>query len=346
MKGNDIFSHYVIKGKTVKNRAIRSAVNDHLGNLDGTVSDSEIEMYDTLGRGDIGIIITGHISVCPDLNYRADIAQLSVGDDDKIVGLRRIASKIHEYDSLAIAQISLAGPNGLTPFDFNQISTEQMQTIGRWFIDAARRVKKAGFDGVQIHMAHWYFLQAVLNKDLNHRTDCYGNNILLPLEIVDGVLNECGDDFIVMVKMNCHQTEAQADDCEILAEYVDKLMHAGVDLFEISGKTFTREDKKAELYYLDSVKYLREKIQGVTLSLVGGIYNIDAIKKALETTDFVSFGRVLLTQPDFIAKLKAGELKASRCLRCNMCFKIFATKYERCVYGPVIPKLEETFKPL
>ncbi len=344
MKGNIIFSTYEIKGKTIKNRAIRSAVNDHLGNIDGTVSDAEIDMYDSLGRGDIGIIITGHLSVSPNLKYRADTAQLCIGDDEKIKGLSRIASKIHEYDSLAIAQISLAGPQGLTPFDFNQISTEQMHQIGEWFVDAAVRAKKAGFDGVQIHMAHWYFLQAVLNKDLNHRTDRYGDNILLPLEIIEGIRKECGDDFIVMVKMNCHQTETGGDDYYILAQYVTQLMENGVDLFEISGKSFISEDKKSELYYLDSVKYLREKVPDVTLSLVGGIYNRDAIDKALEFTDFVSFGRVLLTQPDFVANLKTGALDSSRCLRCNMCFKIFATKYERCVYGPVIPKLEETFK--
>ncbi len=61
-----------IKGKIIKNRFIRSAVNDHLGNVDGTVSDAEIEMYDTLGRGEIGVVITGHMSVSPSLFNTAD----------------------------------------------------------------------------------------------------------------------------------------------------------------------------------------------------------------------------------------------------------------------------------
>ncbi len=62
------FSPIEVKGKTIKNRFIRSAVNDHLGNTDGTVSDAEIEMYDTLGRGEIGVVITGHLSVSPSLD--------------------------------------------------------------------------------------------------------------------------------------------------------------------------------------------------------------------------------------------------------------------------------------
>lgn len=343
------FRHFEIKGKNIKNRFIRSAVNDHLGNEDGTVSDAEIEMYDKLGHGDIGVIITGHLSVCPDLKYRADIVQLSIGDDDKVAGLKRIAQKIHEYDSLAIAQISLAGPKGLTPFDFNELPTEKMEEIGRWFIAAAVRAKKAGFDGVQIHIAHWYFLQAVIDVDLNHRTDKYGgtveNMVRLPREIVEGVRQACGDDFIIMVKMNAHNTDEGIDDYALLTQYVDVLANAGVDLVEISGKDFTQKDKKAELYYLDAVKVLRTHFPRLPLSVVGGIYTRRAVDEALMTTDFVSLGRALLTQPDFINMLKDGATDKSRCLHCNKCFEIFATKYKRCVFGPVLPKLEETFAP-
>ncbi len=341
------FSPIELKGKSIKNRFIRSAVNDHLGNTDGTVSDAEIEMYDILGRGEIGTIITGHMSVCPDLEYRADIAQTSIGDDDKIKGVKRIAEKIHEYDSLAIAQLSLAGPKGLNPFDLNGLSTGQMEEVRRWFIDAAIRAKKAGFDGVQIHIAHWYFLQAVVNADLNHRTDKYGgsteNLIRLPREIVEGIAAECGPNFIIMVKMNAHNTSEGLDDYDLLINYVSALVNAGVDLVEISGTDFARKDRKAQLYYLDAAKILRARFPELLISLVGGIYSKDAIETALETTDFVSLGRAILTQPDFILRLKDGELLQSRCLHCNKCFEIFASKYERCVFGPINPKLEETF---
>lgn len=341
------FTPFKLKGKEIKNRFIRSAVNDHLGNPDGSVSDAEIEMYDALGQGDIGIIITGHMNVSPDLKYRADIVQLSIGDDAKTDGLKRIAEKIHEYGSMAIAQISLAGPKGLNPFDFNELSTAEMEEIGNWFVDAAVRAKNAGFDGVQIHIAHWYFLQAVVNLDLNHRVDKYGgsieNMIRLPREIVEGIRSKCGEDFIIMVKMNAHNTSEGLDDYDILSQYVGALRNAGVDLIEISGTDFTQKGKEAELYYLDAVKFLRQNFPDLPMSLVGGIYNLKAIRKALETTDFVSLGRALLTQPDFINMLKAGDVEKSRCLHCNKCFEIFATKFKRCVFGSILPKLEATF---
>lgn len=54
MKTVDKFSPYTIKGKVAKNRFIRSATNSHLDNTDGTISEAEIEMYDALGRGEVG----------------------------------------------------------------------------------------------------------------------------------------------------------------------------------------------------------------------------------------------------------------------------------------------------
>ena len=123
---DSIFIPYKLGSLNAKNRIIRSATNDHLGNSDGSVSDAEIEMYEVLAKSDVGTIITGHISVSPDLNLRADEFQLCIGEDKYIDGLRRISDMIHKYDARAIAQLSMAGHKGLNPFDFNGLSTRQL----------------------------------------------------------------------------------------------------------------------------------------------------------------------------------------------------------------------------
>lgn len=343
----DKFSQVEINGHIINNRFIRSATNSHLDNTDGTISDAEIEMYDDLGKGEVGTIITGHFSVAPSLEYRADIAQPSIGSDDKLPGIRRVAEKIHEYGALAIAQLSLAGSKGLKPFDFNELSTHEMLQIRDWFVKAAVRAQEAGFDGVQIHIAHWYLLQAVVNRDINHRIDCYGgsdeNCIRLPREIVEEIRMKCGAEFLIYVKMNAHNTSDAKDDYGLLAYYVDTLVNSGVNLIEISGADFIRQSRNAECYYIDAAKYLRARFPNLVISLVGGIYSEEAIDKVLKVTDFVSLSRTLLTQPDFVSKLHDKVLTKARCLHCNKCFEIFATKYERCVFGPVVPQLEDTF---
>lgn len=343
-----IFTPHKLGSLTAKNRIIRSATNDHLGNRDGSVSDAEIEMYETLARNLVGTIITGHLSVSPDLSLRADEVQLCVGDDKYIDGLKRIPAVIHKHDAVAIAQISLAGPKGLNPFDINDLTTEQMEEVRDWFIAAAVRSKEAGFDGVQIHVAHWYFLQAVVNGDLNHRTDRYGgspeNCLRLPLEIIEGIRKECSSDFIVMVKLNAHNTLAGEDNQDLLNYYASQLTSAGVDLVELSGSDFARKDRNAVLYYIEEARKLKMAYPEIVLSLVGGISSEEAVDQALDITEFASMSRALLTQPDFLTNLRDGRELKSRCLHCNKCFEIFATKYKRCVFGPVLPKLEETFE--
>lgn len=312
------------------NRIIRSATDDMLGNSDGTVSDAEIEMYDQLASNHVATIITGHISVSPDLDYRADAVQLCIGDDKYIPGLARIPAKIHEYGGLAIAQIAHAGPHGLHPIDINTLSTEDLQRIRDWFVAGASRAKKAGFDGVEIHAAHSYLLQALANVDGNRRNDQYGgspeNCIRLSKEIIEGIRKECGEDFIIMAKLNAHNTNAAEDDLWLLADYCASLHDAGANLVEVSGRDFMMKSKTDKMYYLDAVKYVKDRHPEIIMSLVGGIYDEESIEDTLKVTDFVSLCRALLTQPDFITQMMEGRLEKSRCLHCNKCFQIFSTK--------------------
>ena len=341
------FSPIRINSLSAKNRIIRSATNDHLGNTDATVSDAQIEMYDTLARNEVGTIITGHLSVDPDIANRADIAQLSIGDDDKISGLRRIADKIHQYGALAVAQISHAGPRGLNPIDFNKLTTEEMTRIGEWFVAAAVRAQKAGFDAIQIHAAHWYLFASVLNADLNRRTDRYGvdaaGRISIVTDIVRAVRRECGNDFGIFVKINAHNTLPGVDDEDMLVEYARALYDAGIDLLEVSGMSFAKQPREAQCYFIDAAAAVKKAIPLLTVSLVGGIYSRETIDRTLSVVDMASMARTLLTQPDFLVKMRDEDLQKSRCIRCNKCFEIFKTKYERCIFGPVNPKLEETF---
>ena len=343
------FSPIRINSLSAKNRIIRSATNDHLGNTDATVSDAQIEMYDTLARNEVGTIITGHLSVDPDIANRADIAQLSIGDDDKISGLRRIADKIHQYGALAVAQISHAGPRGLNPIDFNKLTTEEMTRIGEWFVAAAVRAQKAGFDAIQIHAAHWYLFASVLNADLNRRTDRYGvdaaGRISIVTDIVRAVRRECGNDFGIFVKINAHNTLPGVDDEDMLVEYARALYDAGIDLLEVSGMSFAKQPREAQCYFIDAAAAVKKAIPLLTVSLVGGIYSRETIDRTLSVVDMASMARTLLTQPDFLVKMRDEDLQKSRCIRCNKCFEIFKTKYERCIFGPVNPKLEETFAP-
>ena len=138
---------------------------------------------------------------------------------------------------------------------------------------------------------------------MNKRTDKYDgspeNCVRLIKEIVAGIKGKCGD-FIIIAKLNAHNTLSTDDDYKLLDFYCNALSDTGVSLFEISGRDFDKQPKEASLYYLDAGKYLKEKSPNLAHSIVGSIYCVEGIEKALETTDYVSMSRALLTQPELI----------------------------------------------
>src|SRR5678816_4418154 len=58
-----------------------------------------------------------------------------------------------------------------------QASEEDIATITAEFVTAARLGLQAGFDMIELHMAHGYLLASFLSPLTNQRTDRYGGSI-------------------------------------------------------------------------------------------------------------------------------------------------------------------------
>ena len=89
---------------------------------------------------------------------------------------------------------------------YNVLKSKISKKLAKEFGEAALRLKKAGFDGVQIHGAHGYLLSKFLSPVYNKRTDAYGgspeNNVRIILEIIESIKISCGQDFPVWIKLN------------------------------------------------------------------------------------------------------------------------------------------------
>ena len=106
---------------------------------------------------------------------------------------------------------------------------------------------------------------------------------------------------------------------------------------------FAKQPRDTSCYFIEAAAAVKEALPDLTVALVGGIYSRETIERTLSVVDMASMGRTLLTQPDFIVKMRDEDLLKSRCIRCNKCFEIYKTKFERCIFGPVNSKLEDTF---
>ena len=200
-----VFEQAALGNLILRNRLVRSATWEGLAGPDGGIPEALLTQYEELARGGVGAVITGFTSVSSQDVYFSGMMRLS---EDALIGqYRRLAEGVHAGGCPVVAQLALGAyyragvqtePDGMT--------VEEIRRVEDWFIQAARRAQEAGFDGVQIHAAHFFFLSRFISPAVNHRRDEYGgsteNRARILRRILAGI-RACAPGLHVSVKINC-----------------------------------------------------------------------------------------------------------------------------------------------
>jgi 2,4-dienoyl-CoA reductase-like NADH-dependent reductase (Old Yellow Enzyme family) len=231
------------------------------------------------------------------------------------------------------------------------------------FAAAARRVRDAGADAVEVHAAHGYVLSTFLARADNRRQDRWGgpleNRARLTVEVVRAVRTAAGPDMAVLVRVSGR--EFGEDGALTLDESVSAarmFAEAGADAVHVTGwgrnsfSNFTAGPLPDEVgAYRADAKAVRAAV-GVPVIAVGRLLpEVAEEMVAGGECDFVAMGRQLLTDPDLVAKLRTGRRSSIRpCINCYVCVEQnFYDDPPRCAVNPalghedlaVLPPVEE-----
>jgi 2,4-dienoyl-CoA reductase-like NADH-dependent reductase (Old Yellow Enzyme family) len=357
----------------IKNRFVRSATYEGLATEEGEVTEKLVNFYKTLSEGGVGLIITSYAFI--QKNGRANVKQIAIYSDDFIPGLKKISDVIHKSgeDCKIILQLVHAGrqshhvKNTVAPSAVlekfsnkmpREMTIEEIEETIENFAQAARRVKEAGFDGVQLHGAHGYLISEFLSPYTNQRTDQYGGNTENRVKFVEQIYTRSrelvGDEFPILIKMNCDDFLEGGIILEESMKITKMLSNTGYDAIEISSCMWdTVKRKKSEIgwkptfipesrtsigtinepaYHLPYAKEIKKGID-IPLILVGGVNSITLIEEILNNgdADFVSFSRPLIREPDLPNRwLKGIGSKTVECEYCNSCLTTLFTKGLHC----------------
>jgi NADPH-dependent 2,4-dienoyl-CoA reductase/sulfur reductase-like enzyme len=209
------------------------------------------------------------------------------------------------------------------------LSPAEIEDLTQAFILAAGRAKKAGFDGIMIHMAHAYLLQQFLSPFSNARTDRYGGDLegraRFPLEIVKGVRRELGDDYPITCRL-CGDEFLKGGFDLAQSIRVAKMLEAnGVNAIEVSaGAHETGQVITAPPYYpMGFLAPLSEAIKkevNIPVGVVGRIHTPEVAEDLLrqKKADLIAVGRGLIADPDWPKKAQGGRPETIRpCISCN-----------------------------
>ncbi|TGZ76580.1 FMN-linked oxidoreductase [Ascodesmis nigricans] len=199
------------------------------------------------------------------------------------------------------------------------------------YVHAARTAIEAGFDGVEIHNANGYLLDQFLCDNINTRTDAYGgspeNRARLSLRVIDAIVAAIGADRVGIrfspfsFYQGTFTSDIHRDYGHVIAE-TDKRQLAYIHLIGPEmDLTQAQEKKRAQLIKvaekqgvsLDrfeeefSLKPFKALIKN-TLVVGNGSYDERYSGKGLEegTMDAVAYGRMFISNPDFVERLRRG----------------------------------------
>ncbi len=221
-----------------------------------------------------------------------------------------------------------------------------------WLVDryaeAAERCRRAGYDGVEVHAGHGYFIDELLSPR-NPRTDRWGgpveNRARLLVEVIRAIRARAGTDFPVWMRINAvehhHEVgEAFEDQCRV----IDLAVAAGIDAVHLTayGNTdvaVSPTDSYAP-HVVGALGAQAGEVRGrVDVPVITfGRYEPDEAEQVLADgkADFVAFGRKLLADPDLPAKLADGRVDDVRpCIYQYRCIgNIALRRPARCVVNP------------
>jgi 2,4-dienoyl-CoA reductase-like NADH-dependent reductase (Old Yellow Enzyme family) len=367
-----LFQPRKMRDMTVKNRIVRSATYEGMGK-DGIVDERYVGLYRRLAMGGAGLIIGGFAFV--KRNGIAGRYQTGIHSDECVPMLRKATEAVHEVegDVKFVLQIAHCGrqrtgckeygeivaPSAVGYISYGikkdieivprEMTLAEVEEMVQYFVAAAERAKRAGFDGVQLHAAHGYLLSEFLSPHTNRRKDAYGgsteNRVRVILEILDGIRERCGKEWPVLIKLQVDDFLDVEPSLKMpeSVEIARAVAEAGFDAIEISGGIYespilmtTKTNIKTpedEAYFLPYARRIKKVIGETPLILVGGIRSLEVAEGVLRSgeADFVSMCRPLIRDPDLPKKWRKNLSHRADCISCNRCFLEMRDKGLRCV---------------
>jgi len=291
---NNPFEPAYLEAIPLKNRVIRSATHEGMADERGWPGEELKNLYRKLAKGDVGAIITGYAGVQADGKCPLK-SMLMIDTDDAIPAYRELVAAVHEHDTPIILQIAHCGrqtrskvtglptvaPSALRDKFYNEdkpqsLSEAQIEALIENFVAAIVRGKQAGFDAVQLHLAHGYLLAEFLSSYSNRRKDRWGGSIENKYRIVGEIFRRARlrvGDYPILAKINAHDGRKKGMRTVEAAEIAKLLEKSGCAAIEVSCGViedgfYTMRGEKLPVAPLMQASFKYMKLPGLVKSLL------------------------------------------------------------------------------
>jgi 2,4-dienoyl-CoA reductase-like NADH-dependent reductase (Old Yellow Enzyme family) len=366
-----LFTPMEIGRREVKNRIVSTAHATGFGE-DGVLTDRYVRYHERKAAGGAGLIMTfGSASV-----YResaASYGSVSLWDPENEPFLRDLADRVHAHGALIMSQATHMGRRGSSlesgrplqapsavPEPVHReiphiLRTEEIPPIVEAFAEAAARLERCGWDGVEITSFGGHLIEQFWSPLINDRTDQYGGDLAgrmrFSVEVIEAVAEAVSDTFVVGFRMTGDPlTDAVGLDPDDMLEIASRLDGLGrIDLFNVSGGTGATYASQAATVPPDTfvrgcynhLARRMKEILSVPVIAAGRILDPSQAEEALAAgdCDLVAMTRAIIADPDLPRKARIGEAARVRpCIAINdACIgKLYEGSSMGCAVNPAI----------
>ena len=344
-----LFSELEVGTRTLRNRIALPATLTNFG-AGNRVTDRWINFLAERARGGCGLIVTEIIAVDPEALAHGAI--VTGYDDANDPGFERVADDVHAAGSCILGQLwhpgrqqlwhptrSPAGvsdqPDALSWTVPRVMTTEECARLVDAYVEAALRLARCGFDGVELHGAHGYLITQFLSPWSNTREDGYGGDLegrtRFVREIAERVRDACGESFIVGFKMPADEGVEGGIDAEEAARITERLAATGAfDLFAYGQGNFSLslENHVPDMHFrpahfIDLHRRMREVAGGIPVMALGRVGTPDLAERIVAEGygDLVGMTRAQVSDAAFSNKVREGREDEIRpCIFDNFCW--------------------------
>ena len=328
-----ITKKFQLKNKILKNRIVASPMCQYSA-INGIPNEWHYMHYAKLLSTGIGMLILESTAV--NNEGRITHKDLVLSNNKQLKSFKRILHHLKSLNNIPIGiQLSHSGRKGSAEIPWvkhnaalrkkkwityapssikrdkkwplpKKLSLKGIKNIKKDFINSAILSKKAGFDCVEVHMAHGYLLHQFLSPVANKRNDSYGGNLKnrmnLPLQIIKGIKSRCKG-MIIGARITGSDRVKGGIEIDESIKLIKELEKLKIDYVCVSsGGIYPITDLKIKKGYNVDLAEKIKKSTNINIRVSGKIEDLNYGKKIInkKKTDLVAIGRSLISNPNLI----------------------------------------------
>lgn len=313
---------YDIKGLNIPSRFFFAPINTGLSE-NGTLMGEFFDFYKERSHNTIGINYIGNVAIDPKYVTNSNTAYFT----DQTSQWEKLVKSISNRGSVPGIQIACRN-SSLIPIrkminnnvedylntvrtDLINIPKEEIQDIINKFIDTSIKASNLGFNVVQIHAAHGYFLSQLISKSINLRVDEYNASDLFFLKAIINGIREKKPNLIIDLRISflegINNDIHEKKEKEVL---IKKLIELDIDIisfsngiYDINKQLIYPIEKWGHACFLQNIIEYANKYPNILWNYAGNIWDIEKLCLAeLPNNLSFSLGRSLIADPLFVEK--------------------------------------------